>query len=185
MNHVLFIQGGGEKGYEADEKLVNSLRRALDDSYKVYYPRMNTDESLPDFGWLQQIENEIMASSDGIILVGHSLGASFLLKYLSEKEVKNTIKGIFLISTPFWSGNADWIQGLKLNEDFNDKLSKDLPIFMYHCRDDDTIPFSNFIHFKSELSWVTFCAFEQGGHQLNNDLSLIAKDIKSFILTNK
>jgi hypothetical protein len=52
---ILFIQGGGEGGYEADDALVASLQAALGSTYTVDYPRMPSDENLPDFGWLQQI----------------------------------------------------------------------------------------------------------------------------------
>ncbi len=33
---VLFIQGGGEKGYEADAKLAASLEQALGEDYIVH-----------------------------------------------------------------------------------------------------------------------------------------------------
>src|SRR5687768_15730719 len=120
--HVLFIQGGGGKeDYEADAKLVTSLREALGKPYTVYYPRL-ADETSPDFGRRKQIGKEISLIKGEIILVGHSLGASMLLKYFSENEVKKKIAGIFLISTPFWSGDEDWKQGLKLREDFPETL---------------------------------------------------------------
>jgi pimeloyl-ACP methyl ester carboxylesterase len=82
---VLFIHGGGDRGYEADEPLA--------------------------------IVNEIAAIPGEIILVGHSLGASMLLKHLSEHEALRRIRGVFLLATPFWPGDEDWQKGLKLRED--------------------------------------------------------------------
>ncbi|MFZ0455048.1 MAG: hypothetical protein WAM24_14975 [Ignavibacteriaceae bacterium] len=38
---ILFIQGGGEKGYEADAQLAASLKENLKDEYSVHYPEMN------------------------------------------------------------------------------------------------------------------------------------------------
>ena len=111
---VLFIQGGGEGGYAADAKLVASLQKTLGKDYEVSYPQMQTDDTAPDFGWLKQIEKAISNLSDNFILVAHSLGASFLLKYLSENKVSKKIAGIFLVSTPFWSGKEQWEQGSKL-----------------------------------------------------------------------
>ena len=35
---VLFIQGGGEGGYEADAKLAASLQKGLGAAYNVRYP---------------------------------------------------------------------------------------------------------------------------------------------------
>ena len=86
-NCVLFIQGGGGEGYEADKKLVASLQAALGETYEVRYPQIVSDETLSDFGWPPQIGKEIANIKGNVILVGHSLGASLLLKYLSENEI--------------------------------------------------------------------------------------------------
>ena len=57
-------------------------------------------ESTPGFGRLEPIAREIESLADPIVLVGHSLGASMLLKYLSEYPVQKEIKGVFLLATP-------------------------------------------------------------------------------------
>ena len=177
MKHVLFIHGGGDGGFEADSRLSSSLQKTLGDGYQVHYPQMPSDESQPDFGWLQKIGNEI---ADNVILVGHSLGASMLLKYLSEKEVTQRIDGIFLIATPFWSGDENWVQGMKLNEKFESKIPKEVPVFLYHCRDDKEVSFKHLSIYAQRLPQATVHTIEKGGHQLNNDLTLVAKDIKSL-----
>lgn len=178
--HVLFIQGGGDGGYEVDTTLVASLQAALGKGYDLNYPRMPTDEAAPDFGWPQQIGKKISAIKGEAILAGHSFGSSMLLKYLSESKVKKKIAGIFLISTPFWSGEEDWKKGFKLQENFADKLSKEIPIFFYHCRNDEEVPFSHLALYRQKLTWATFREISRGGHQLNNDLTLVAHDIKSL-----
>jgi uncharacterized protein len=179
--HILFIQGAGDVGYEGDLKLVASLRKALGTAYKVHYPEMLTDE-VPFFGagWPKQIGEEISSVKDAVILAGHSLGASMLLKYLSEKKTTKNITGIFLIAPPFWSGNQDWVQPLKLQEDFSDKLPKDIPTFFYQCKDDDVVPFNHFMLYKKNIPWAIFREMTLGGHQLNNDLTQVANDIKSL-----
>lgn len=178
--HVLFIQGGGgEEDYAADAKLVASLQKVLGEVYVVHYPFL-PNESAPDFGRKKQIEKEISLIKDEIILVGHSLGASMLLKFLSESRVQKKIAGIFLIATPFWSGDEDWKQGLKLHNDFADKIPKDVPIFFYHSKDDEAVPFDHLELYAQNLPQATIRKIAGGGHQLNNDLSLIAKDIRSL-----
>ena len=177
---VLFIQGGGDDGYEADAKLVDSLHNALGKNYQISYPRMQTDEAVPDFGWLKQIGTEIGKLRDDGILVAHSLGASLLLKYLTENKVSKEIARIFLLSTPFWTGKEDWVQGLKLQEDFADRLSPTSRFFFYHCRDDEEIPFDHLAAYRHKLPGSTFRAFENGGHQYGNNLNVVAKDIKDL-----
>lgn len=178
---ILFIQGGGgEDDYAADAKLVASLQQHLGGSYLVHYPLLLPDESAPDFGRKKQIGKAISKIKGEIILVGHSLGASMVLKYLSESQVKKKIAGIFLLSTPFWSGEEEWKQGLKLQEDFASKLSEEVPIFLYHCRDDEEVPFDHLRLYAQYLPQAIIREITSGGHQLNNDLSLVAKDIKSL-----
>lgn len=177
---ILFIQGGGNGGYEADAKLVSSLREALGTAYEVHYPEISSDETAPDFGWLNQIGKEISEIEGEVILAAHSFGASMLLKYLSENKIKKNIFGIFLISTPFWSGDEDWVQGLKLNENFANNLPKHVPVFLYHCKDDEEVPFEHLEIYVERLPQATVRKITHGGHQLNNNLSLIANDIKSI-----
>lgn len=106
--NLLFIQGGGsEEDYAADKKLVDSLQQNLGEAYSLHYPSL-PNESVPDFGRIKQIGNEISLIGGEVILVGHSLGASMLLKYVSENEMRKKPIALFLISTPFWSGDEDW-----------------------------------------------------------------------------
>lgn len=112
--------------------------------------------------------------------MAHSLGASLLLKYLSETQVRKTIAGIFLIATPFWSGNEAWKQGLKLQANFGEKLPKNTPIFRYHCMDDEEIPVNHLNRYSQQLPQATIREIASGGHQLNEDLSAVADDILSI-----
>ena len=177
---ILFIQGGGEDGYEADKKLVSSLQRCLGEQYDLHYPELQSDESLPDFGWMQQINDSISKSGEKLIVVAHSLGASMLLKCLSENPVPDCIAGVFLLSTPFWSGKEDWETGLKLQENFAEKLPGKLPVFFYHSKDDEVAPFAHFDYYRSKVTQAIFHEIESGGHQFDNDLTLVANDIKSL-----
>jgi predicted alpha/beta hydrolase family esterase len=180
-NQILFIQGAGDVGYEGDIKLAASLQKALGTDYKVHYPEMPTDE-VPYFGsgWLKQIHEEISALNGTIILVGHSLGASMLLKYLSEKKIKKNVSGIFLVAAPFWMGNEDWKQPLKLQEGFSQKLPIEVPTFFYQCKDDDVVPFDHLTIYRQNIPWAVFREIPHGGHQLNDDLTQVANDIRSL-----
>ena len=177
---VLFVHGGGEGGYEADQPLAVSLRRHLGTKYDVRSPRMPEDTASPDFGWLRTIGDEIARTRGEIFLVGHSLGASMLLKYLSENTVPSEIRGVFLLATPFWSGNEEWEKGLKLRRDFASSLSQDIPMFLYHSQDDEEIDVSHLAIYEAELPWATVRRVAAGGHQFNEDLAFVARDIQSL-----
>jgi uncharacterized protein len=137
-------------------------------------------EDMPDFGWTRQIGQEIAAIKGAVILVGHSLGASMLLKYLSENPITKPIGGIFLLATPFWRGDEDWQQGLTLREDFVDRLPKDVPIFLYHNRDDEEIDIAHLAVYAKKLPQASIREGASGGHQFGDDLTQVARDIQTL-----
>jgi predicted alpha/beta hydrolase family esterase len=180
---ILFIQGGGGEAHKEDEKLVASLRNALGAEYEVRYPKM-PKESEPDYRrWTPQIGKEMAAVTRGLILVGHSLGGSFLLKYLSEKKIETHVAGLFLIATPYW-GDGGWryegYEAVALPQDFASKLPKRAPIFFYHSNDDEIVPSAHLALYEEKLPHATIRVLDGRGHQLNNDLSEVAADIRSL-----
>ena len=59
------------------------------------------NENDPEYQlWHVRIGKELTALAADVILIGHSLGGSFLLKYLSEEKVEKTVAGVFLIAAP-------------------------------------------------------------------------------------
>jgi len=177
---VIFFHGGGSReDYLADEKLAESLTLHLGPDYLVHYPFLS-DNGSPDLGRRQQIKQEISDSGDGVILVAHSFGASMLLACLSEFSIEKKIAGVFLLATPFWQGNQDWVEPFKLQPDFAANLDKNIPLFFYHCRDDEEVSFDQLAIYRRELPWATFREIAAGGHQFANDLRTAARDITSF-----
>ncbi|SKB71105.1 alpha/beta fold hydrolase [Dyadobacter psychrophilus] len=180
QKQITFFHGGGsQEDYSADEKLVASLRRELGSEYTVHYPFLPNDGS-PDLGRREQIGRAILSGENGVILVGHSLGASMLLAYLSENAITKNIGGIFLLAAPFWQGDEDWVEAFKLRPDFAGNIDKKIPLFFYHCIDDEEVPFSQMAFYKEQLPWGTFKEIARGGHQFGNDLKIVADDIKSM-----
>jgi hypothetical protein len=177
---ILFIQGGGEGAYEEDGKLVASLQNALGAAYEVRYPQM-PNESDPDFEpWNVQLKKELAALEGKVILIGHSLGSSFLLKYLAEEKIEKRIAGIFLMATPYWGGDGWLYEGYErivLPEGFASKLPPGASIFLYHSRDDEIVPFAHLAMYAERIPQATIREFDGRGHQFNNDLSEVASDI--------
>lgn len=180
MKQVLFIQGGGDGGYLADKILVNSLKDSLGKDHKVEYPEIRSEETLPDYGWTKQIGDHIRTMNNGFVLAGHSFGASMILKYLTEHPIGTIIDGVFLLGTPFWSGNESWQKKLKLKDNFANKLPDSVPIFFYHCKDDEEIPIAHLYMYRRKLPKAIFHEINSGGHQFNNGLMRVVQDIKSL-----
>jgi predicted alpha/beta hydrolase family esterase len=175
---VLFIQGAGEGAYEEDRKLAASLQDALGVEYNVLYPKMPNEESPEDNAWIAQIAKELTSLDGKVILVGHSAGGAVLLKYLLKENVGKPIDGIFLISIPYWGPEDDEDDEYILHEGFASQLPKGLPIFLYHSRDDEWVPFAHLAMYAEKIPQATVREFDERGHQFNNDLSEVAADIK-------
>ena len=154
--------------------MARSLREALGPDFHVNYPEM-PDADAPEFRkWSARISHELSALDGGVILVGHSLGASVLLKHLSEKRVEKPIAGVFLIATPYWGKE---VAEFELSEDFPATLPEDVPIYLYHGRDDEVVPFAHLALYAGQLPHATVREVEDRGHQFGDDLSEAAEDI--------
>ena len=176
--HVLLIHGGGEGAHEADKELAADLQDALGAAYEVRYPKM-PDEDSPEYeAWKNQIAQELTALDSEVILVGHSLGGSVLLKYLSEEKVEKPVAGIFLIAPPYWGAEAWEVSEYALQDSFASKLPSEVPVFFYHSRDDEVVPFAHLALYTEKLPRATFHEFDDRGHQFNYDLSEVTRDIK-------
>src|ERR1700712_2102272 len=131
IKQILFIQGAGKNAHKEDAKLAQSLKRLLGSSYDVHFPVMKKEEDASYKEWAAQISDEIDALTGKIIVVGHSVGGSILIKFLCEHSTKN-IEGIFLIAAAFWGGEGWKYKGyekLVLADDAGSRLPKDVPVF--------------------------------------------------------
>src|ERR687897_728826 len=115
---LLFVHGGGEGAYEEDRKMAASLRDALGSGYEVRCPNMPEEDSPQYTAWRDRIASELDELDGEVFLVGHSLGASIVLKYISEEKTVTPIAGMFLVAPPYW-GVEDWeVDEYVLQEDF-------------------------------------------------------------------
>jgi hypothetical protein len=176
---ILFIHGGGGEGaYDEDGILAASLQNALGAAYEVRYPKMPLEESATYADWKAQIAMELSALDEHIILVAHSVGGSILLKYLAEEQVEKPIAGLFLLATPYFGGDEIWnYPEMNLPQDFATKLPSIPRIFLYHSRDDETVPFAHLALYTAKLPQAIVRIFDGRGHQFGNDLADVANDI--------
>ena len=177
---ILFVHGGGEGAHEEDEKMAASLLDELGSGYEVHTPKM-PDEGNPEYeAWRDKITGELATMDGEAILVGHSVGAHMLLKYLSEEEVGKPIAGLFLVAAPY-AGTGGWeLEEDALRGDFASKLPEGLPVFLYHGRDDEVVPFGHVALYREKLPNATVREFDGRGHQFGDDLSEVARDIEAL-----
>jgi predicted alpha/beta hydrolase family esterase len=176
---VLFIQGGGAGVHdEWDNKLVASLTRELGEDYAIRYPRM-PNEADPDYAaWKSTLANEIRALTDGAVLVGHSIGGTILIHALAEQRPERKLAAVFLIAAPF-VGPGGWpSEDIEPKPDLGARLPQATSIYLYHGSDDDTAPCAHVDLHKQAIPQAHVRKLEGRDHQLNEDLSEIAAEIR-------
>lgn len=79
----------------------SSLARSLGDSFDVLVPKMPNGTNAQYVEWCIWFERCIEFIEDDALLIGHSLGGIFLVKYLSEHVFSKRIKAVILVSAPY------------------------------------------------------------------------------------
>jgi predicted alpha/beta hydrolase family esterase len=177
---VLFIQGGGGGVHdEWDDKLFDSLRRELGDGHEVRYPRM-PDEDDPSYArWSAAIRREMAALADGAVVVGHSVGGTILINALAERPPQRELGAIVLIAAPFvgtdgWPGDE-----FELPRDLGARLPHGARVHVFHGLQDEEAPPSHAGLYVRAIPQAQLHLLPGRDHQLNNDLSEVAKAISS------
>jgi predicted alpha/beta hydrolase family esterase len=181
QKEILFVHSAGPQGpFEGSNGLVAYLKEALGNAYDIKNPMMPEPENPRYEHWKKKIKNEMEMIDGEVILIGHSLGGSVLLKYLSEEKFNKPIAGLFLIATAYW-GVEDWeIDEYILQEDFAKKLPPIQKIFLYHSREDEWVPFEHLEYYAKELPQANARALEGNTHDFSVGLPEIIDDIRNL-----
>src|SRR5438034_8276715 len=99
------------------------------------------DESDPHAAaWKDAIARELKKLSDGMVLVGHSIGAAILLDYLGDGRGERRPAAVFLIAAPF-IGDGGWpSEELRPTRRLAATFHHGLRLHFYQGSADDTVP---------------------------------------------
>jgi hypothetical protein len=161
---VLFIHGAGAGAFEEDGFLVASLQNALGCAYTVHYPHMPEEDSATYADWKAPIQRALATLDDDVILVGHSVGGSVLVKYLSEAQLDTAISALVLLAIPYWGADAFWTwDEARLPDDVAAQFASIPRILVYHSRDDAIVPFAHLALYAATLPQATIRVFDAHG----------------------
>jgi serine hydrolase len=180
---VLVIHGAGEpRRREGKVYWEPLLRNALGPHYLVQAPRMPRPTQPQYRSWARRIA-KLIAGSTNPILVGHSFGASVILKYLSETVPQPELTGLFLVATPFWGPD---FPEFALPSDFGVRLRDVSPLYLYHSRDDPEVPFEHLERFSRALPQAIVRALDGRGHEFNQpQFPELAADLRHLTLQGR
>ena len=103
MTQLLFIHSAGpQTPTEGSGRLLADLRQAFEPDTTIIAPAMPSTDDPQAPRWDLAAGRAIAAMNSPYVLVGHSLGASTLLKCLASAAPPPGLKAVVLISAPWW-----------------------------------------------------------------------------------
>jgi|SRR5215204_880639 len=178
---VLLLHSSGPQGPgEGSDPFVARLREELGPGYEVLFPKMPDPDDPHYLPWSERIGQVLAEVDTPIVVVGHSLGGSVFLQHLAETDGREPIAGLLLVATPFWSPSG-WEAEWALPEDWPDADTALPPIFLFHSRDDEEIPFAHLDLYAKRLPSAEVHPLDGNGHLLDRgDLGEIVEKIRSL-----
>jgi len=129
--------------------------------WKILVPQMPCKENAKYELWKTYFEKFTGELDKSSALVGHSLGASFLLQYFQENELGHFAQ-LHLVA-PAYNLNAG---GFVHKENFSLLEKQFDKIFIYHSQDDPVVPFEDSKTLASFIPKAEFIQFQNKGHFL-------------------
>ena len=177
---ILFAHSAGDQGAagKGSYDLVINLQNSVGSGYQIQYPIVSQPNEPTYARWKTLLEREFRKIKTDIILIGHSLGGSMLLKYLSEEKTTVPIAGLFLVAIPQWSQDGWNAKEFALKPDFAQRLPAIGSIHFFHCMNDPIVPFQHLNFYQKFLNEAVFHALECGDHAFAQGLPELTKAIQ-------
>jgi uncharacterized protein len=178
---LLLVHSSGPQGpRQGSRYLAAALRKALGPGYDLRYPVMPAPDDPAYAPWRDRLQAELDTLDGDALIVGHSLGGSVLLKCLSESRKARPIPAVFLLATPFWSAPAgSQLHQFVLRRGFAARLPPIGQIFLYHSRDDDSVPFTHLARYAQALPQATVRELDGYGHLFKRTCKDLVADIRA------
>lgn len=157
-----------------------NLQKVLGDSYEVILPRMPNSQNARYAEWKIWFEKFVPLFEENIIFIGHSLGGIFLAKYLSEEKYPKKIRATLLVATPYNAPNDHPYVDFNILTDLSGLQEQGGEIILYHSKDDQVVPFSNFQRYQKELTTAAVRIFTDRQHFNGADFSELISDIQNL-----
>jgi pimeloyl-ACP methyl ester carboxylesterase len=126
------------------------------------------------------LDREFAALQNGAVVAGHSIGGTILINALAESAPEATLGASVLIAAPF-VGRGGWeSDDIQPRLDIATRLPPAVPIWLYHGDQDDIAPVAHVDLYAAAIPRARVRRLAGRDHQLNNDLSEVASDIREL-----
>lgn len=115
--------------------------------------------------WRIVFETFLPLFSDDVSLVGHSLGATFLVKYLNDHPLQSKVRRICLVAPVYDDDSTEDLGSFRLTSAQNIIASSD-EIHLFHSEDDPVVPYSELAKFHADIPSAHVHTFHARNHFL-------------------
>ncbi len=157
-----------------------NLQEKLGDTFEVFLPKMPNAQNAVYAEWCIWFEKFLPLLNDGLILVGHSLGAVFLAKYLSEHDVAKKISGTLLVAPPFATDEGRILPQFAITTSLEKLEQQGGKVIIYHSKDDLVVPFGELKQYQDRLPTLETRIFEDRGHFNMEEFPEIVEEIRKL-----
>lgn len=113
-----------------------------------------------------------------MIFVGHSLGAVFLAKYLSENNVTKKIKATLLVAPPFGTDEGRVLPQFSIITSLEKLEAQGGKVIIFHSKDDPVVDFSELKECQDRLSSLESKVFLDREHFNKEEFSEMVEEIQ-------
>lgn len=188
-DYLLFLKSW-EIDFERYRKGSESWKRSLGDrlgeGFEVITPDMPNKMNARYEEWKIWFDKFIPFLRDGVVFVGHSLGGTFLARYLSEEEIPVKIGAVLLVAAPYDEEGSDESLGdFVLPDALRALQNLGGRVFLYHSTDDPVVPFGNLAKYREELPEAVARSFRDREHFNQEEFPELVEDILKVCLKNR
>ena len=165
------------------KKWTSTLPEDLGEDYEVIMPPMPNGQNAKFIEWSIWFERHFDYLNNGAILVGHSLGAMFLAKYLSQNNLPFRPRAVFLMAgayaLPGFSDKdcKDFLVEPKAVQKIVSKTDK---LVIVHSEDDFVVPYGHALALYQAVPEAEFLSFEDKNHFLVAEFTELLNLIKDL-----
>lgn len=170
-----------ERFRSAKDNWKDTMSKKLGRTFEVILPVMPSKMNAKYADWKIWFNKFVPHMRKGVVLVGHSLGAIFLVKYLSETKLSKKIRATILVAAPFDDkGLQESLGDFKLPKKLERFQRQAGKLYVYHSADDAVVPFDNAKKYMKAFPKATVRTFKDRGHFNQETFPELVKEIKGI-----
>ena len=185
VDHDQYLQYLAEKPLQVDRLTYKPmwkerLQDNLGDAYKVLLPSMPNKTNARYSEWRIFFKNLTQLLTDDCVLVGHSMGAVFLAKYLSETHLPFRVQATILVATPHSDDSAEDLGDFKLDTISDLFRSQAGKVIIFNGKDDPVISVQDIERYKQDLPGAEHIELPASDHFMRVDFPELTTHIKNL-----